>query len=44
MMIAHGIASSALFSIAKIYYERTGTRTLSIKRGIKSAILMLPLF
>uniref|UniRef100_A0AAU6PX04 NADH-ubiquinone oxidoreductase chain 4 n=1 Tax=Ophiotreta durbanensis TaxID=3135534 RepID=A0AAU6PX04_9ECHI len=44
MMIAHGIASSALFSIANIYYERTTTRTLSVSRGIKNTILLLPLF
>nr|QDH07330.1 NADH dehydrogenase subunit 4 [Ophiarachnella infernalis] len=44
MMVAHGIASSALFSIANLYYERNGTRTLIINRGLKSSFLLLPLF
>uniref|UniRef100_A0AAU6PX41 NADH-ubiquinone oxidoreductase chain 4 n=1 Tax=Ophiotreta sp. TaxID=3135526 RepID=A0AAU6PX41_9ECHI len=43
MMIAHGIVSSALFSVANLYYERISTRTLSISHGIKSSILLLPL-
>nr|CBH40133.1 NADH dehydrogenase subunit 4 [Amphipholis squamata] len=44
VMIAHGLVSSALFCIANIYYERTGTRNLSVNRGIKSIFLILPTF
>ena len=40
LMIAHGLVSSALFSLAKTIYERKGTRTLAITRGLK---LLLPL-
>ena len=40
LMIAHGLVSSALFSLAKTIYERKGTRTLAITRGLK---LVLPL-
>nr|YP_008994258.1 NADH dehydrogenase subunit 4 [Nacospatangus altus]AGQ49792.1 NADH dehydrogenase subunit 4 [Nacospatangus altus] len=40
LMIAHGLVSSALFSLANTIYERNGTRTLSITRGFK---LLLPL-
>lgn len=40
LMIAHGLVSSALFSLAKTVYERKGTRTLAITRGLK---LILPL-
>ena len=35
LMIAHGLISSALFCLAKLLYERKGTRTLSITRGFK---------
>ena len=41
-MIAHGLVSSALFCIANIYYERTGTRNLSARRGLKTIFLILP--
>lgn len=44
IMIAHGIVSSALFALAKIFYERTGTRTLLIKRGLKSTVRLMPIF
>lgn len=40
LMIAHGLVSSSLFSLAKTVYERKGTRTLAITRGLK---LLLPL-
>ena len=40
LMIAHGLVSSALFSLANTVYERRRTRTLSITRGLK---LILPL-
>lgn len=43
IMIAHGIVSSALFCLAKIFYERTNSRTLTVKRGLKTLILTLPL-
>ena len=42
VMIAHGLVSSALFCIANIYYERTGTRNLSARRGLKTIFLILP--
>uniref|UniRef100_A0AAU6PXB0 NADH-ubiquinone oxidoreductase chain 4 n=1 Tax=Ophionereis sp. TaxID=3135531 RepID=A0AAU6PXB0_9ECHI len=42
IMIAHGLVSSALFCIANIFYERTGTRTLNISRGIKTFYSLLP--
>ena len=38
LMIAHGLVSSALFSLAKTIYERRGTRTLAITRGLKSIL------
>lgn len=44
IMIAHGIVSSALFALAKIFYERTGTRVLTIKRGLKAIIGLMPIF
>jgi len=40
LMIAHGLVSSSLFSLAKTVYERKRTRTLTITRGLK---LLLPL-
>lgn len=40
LMIAHGLVSSALFSLANTIYERKGTRTLAVTRGFK---LILPL-
>ena len=43
IMIAHGLVSSALFCLAKVFYERTGTRTLAASRGIKTTLLILPL-
>lgn len=43
VMIAHGVVSSALFCLAKTFYERTSTRTLIVRRGIKTMFSMLPL-
>nr|YP_009680568.1 NADH dehydrogenase subunit 4 [Ophioplocus japonicus]QDH07342.1 NADH dehydrogenase subunit 4 [Ophioplocus japonicus] len=42
IMIAHGIVSSALFCIANIFYERTGSRTLNINRGLKNLHHLIP--
>nr|UEP17957.1 NADH dehydrogenase subunit 4 [Ophiocreas oedipus] len=44
VMIAHGLVSSALFLIANIFYERTGTRTLIISRGLKNTFSIIPLW
>nr|YP_025943.1 NADH dehydrogenase subunit 4 [Ophiura luetkenii]AAO65635.1 NADH dehydrogenase subunit 4 [Ophiura luetkenii] len=44
IMIAHGIVSSALFALANIFYERSGTRTLLVNRSLKAIINLLPLF
>nr|YP_009545877.1 NADH dehydrogenase subunit 4 [Ophioplinthus brevirima]AYO99669.1 NADH dehydrogenase subunit 4 [Ophioplinthus brevirima] len=44
IMIAHGIVSSALFALANIFYERSGSRTLLINRSLKAAIGLLPIF
>nr|YP_010443018.1 NADH dehydrogenase subunit 4 [Caenopedina pulchella]UTD49268.1 NADH dehydrogenase subunit 4 [Caenopedina pulchella] len=40
LMVAHGLVSSALFSLANTTYERNNTRTLAITRGLN---LILPL-
>nr|YP_009112092.1 NADH dehydrogenase subunit 4 [Eremias przewalskii]AIY26150.1 NADH dehydrogenase subunit 4 [Eremias przewalskii] len=40
LMIAHGLTSSALFTLANINYERTHTRTLLLVRGLQ---LIFPL-
>nr|YP_009543743.1 NADH dehydrogenase subunit 4 [Stereobalanus canadensis]AXY64130.1 NADH dehydrogenase subunit 4 [Stereobalanus canadensis] len=40
VMMAHGLASSALFCLANMSFERTNTRTLLLNRGFK---LLLPL-
>nr|QZL13657.1 NADH dehydrogenase subunit 4 [Takydromus septentrionalis] len=37
LMIAHGLTSSALFSLANTNYERTHTRTLILVRGLQLA-------
>lgn len=39
MMVAHGLASSGLFCIVNIFYERTGRRRIFINRGL---ILVFP--
>lgn len=41
LMISHGLASSGLFCIVNIYYERLGSRRFYINRGL---ILILPIF
>lgn len=39
IIIGHGLASSGLFRILNIYYERTGSRRFYVNRGI---ILVVP--
>jgi len=39
MIIGHGLASSGLFRILNIYYERTGSRRFYVNKGI---ILIIP--
>jgi len=41
IIVAHGVASSGLFCIVNIYYERLGSRRLFL---IKGCILIFPLF
>jgi NADH-ubiquinone oxidoreductase chain 4 len=41
IMVAHGLASSGLFCIVNIYYERVSSRSLYL---IKGFLLLLPLF
>nr|YP_009312330.1 NADH dehydrogenase subunit 4 [Garra poecilura]BAV71805.1 NADH dehydrogenase subunit 4 [Garra poecilura] len=38
LMISHGLVSSALFCLANTMYERTGTRTLIMTRGLQMAL------
>lgn len=38
LMVAHGLCSSGLFCLANISYERTGSRSLLISRGLLSFI------
>nr|NP_008130.2 NADH dehydrogenase subunit 4 [Paracentrotus lividus] len=38
LMIAYGLVSSDLFSLANTVYERSGTRTLAITRGLKTIL------
>jgi len=40
LMIAHGLVSSCLFSLANFWYERSGTRNLVGSRGV---IILFPL-
>jgi len=42
IMIAHGLVSSALFCIAKTYYERSSTRKLFVNRGTKILFALTP--
>nr|YP_010954568.1 NADH dehydrogenase subunit 4 [Ocnus glacialis]WMW14030.1 NADH dehydrogenase subunit 4 [Ocnus glacialis] len=44
MMIAHGLVSSSLFSLANILYERTHTRNILLTRGFKTITSLLPLW
>jgi len=41
IIISHGLASSGLFCIVNIYYERLGSRSFYVNRGL---LLILPLF
>nr|QIT06465.1 NADH dehydrogenase subunit 4 [Mesaphorura yosii] len=41
MMLGHGLASSGLFSILNMYYERTGSRSFYLNSGM---IVVLPIF
>nr|YP_010960726.1 NADH dehydrogenase subunit 4 [Eviota epiphanes]WNH38220.1 NADH dehydrogenase subunit 4 [Eviota epiphanes]WNN67258.1 NADH dehydrogenase subunit 4 [Eviota epiphanes] len=38
LMVAHGLTSSALFSLANTSYERTHTRTMMLARGLQMAL------
>jgi len=40
-MVSHGLASSGLFCIVNIYYERLGSRSFYINRGL---MLILPIY
>nr|YP_010296737.1 NADH dehydrogenase subunit 4 [Bohadschia argus]UMI33343.1 NADH dehydrogenase subunit 4 [Bohadschia argus] len=44
LMVAHGLVSSALFSLANILYERTHTRNMFVTRGFKTLTALLPLW
>jgi NADH-ubiquinone oxidoreductase chain 4 len=41
IMLGHGLASSGLFRILNLYYERTGSRRFYVNRGI---IVVLPIY
>lgn len=41
LMIAHGLASSALFCLANINYERTHSRTMLLVRGLQIVIPLI---
>nr|YP_009131582.1 NADH dehydrogenase subunit 4 [Zootoca vivipara]AJF22984.1 NADH dehydrogenase subunit 4 [Zootoca vivipara] len=41
LMIAHGLTSSALFTLANTNYERTHTRTLLLVRGLQLAFPLM---
>lgn len=41
IIVSHGLSSSGLFCIVNIYYERLGSRSFFINRGL---ILILPIF
>nr|YP_010960661.1 NADH dehydrogenase subunit 4 [Pleurosicya micheli]WNH38103.1 NADH dehydrogenase subunit 4 [Pleurosicya micheli] len=41
LMIAHGLTSSALFSLANTNYERTHTRTMLIARGLQTILPLM---
>nr|DAZ91206.1 TPA_asm: ND4 [Echinogammarus berilloni] len=36
MMVAHGLCSSGLFYLANVVYERTGSRSMAISKGLLS--------
>nr|AFV57317.1 NADH dehydrogenase subunit 4 [Harpadon nehereus] len=41
LMIAHGLASSALFCLANTNYERTHSRTMLLARGLQAALPLM---
>nr|YP_003434099.1 NADH dehydrogenase subunit 4 [Clinocottus analis]ACO49631.1 NADH dehydrogenase subunit 4 [Clinocottus analis] len=41
LMVAHGLASSALFCLANTNYERTHSRTLLLARGLQAALPLM---
>nr|BBH37145.1 NADH dehydrogenase subunit 4 [Eviota prasina]BBH37158.1 NADH dehydrogenase subunit 4 [Eviota prasina]BBH37171.1 NADH dehydrogenase subunit 4 [Eviota prasina] len=41
LMIAHGLTSSALFSLANTNYERTHSRTMVLARGLQMALPLM---
>nr|QYB20633.1 NADH dehydrogenase subunit 4 [Opisthocentrus tenuis] len=41
LMIAHGLASSALFCLANTNYERTHSRTMLLARGLQMALPLM---
>nr|QTE20663.1 NADH dehydrogenase subunit 4 [Cottus poecilopus] len=41
LMIAHGLASSALFCLANTSYERTHSRTMLLARGLQMALPLM---
>nr|UBI43117.1 NADH dehydrogenase subunit 4 [Proisotoma minuta] len=41
MMVAHGVASSGLFCVVNMYYERLGSRSFYINKGL---MLVFPIF
>ncbi|BFM98437.1 NADH dehydrogenase subunit 4 (mitochondrion) [Sergentomyia squamirostris] len=44
LMIAHGLCSSGLFCLANIVYERSGSRSLLVNRGLLSLMPSLTLW
>jgi NADH-ubiquinone oxidoreductase chain 4 len=44
LMLAHGLCSSGLFSLANITYERLGSRSLIINKGLLNFIPSLSLW
>jgi NADH-ubiquinone oxidoreductase chain 4 len=38
LIIAHGLCSSGLFCLANVSYERTGSRSLLVNRGLLNLI------
>lgn len=44
LMVSHGLVSSCLFSLANLVYERRGTRTLRVTRGIRGVSRLVALW
>jgi NADH-ubiquinone oxidoreductase chain 4 len=44
IIISHGLCSSGIFYAANIYYERTGSRSLLINRGLINLFPFITLF